>query len=487
MKRLSLGIALLVSATLSTGCLFRTKPNETNIPVQDPEEVLEQIEALREAAGADSGIAGLEEVQIPLAEAWLEQPLNARYRALPANSAFRLVAQGQPMRFNFDEAGAPAVAWPPHARTIREHLDSIAAQADWSYALQNGVVQVHNLETKEFILHAQPGAVSSGINLRGLADAGGAETDNSMSLGMDPYAEEILTMVENVLGENGGQAALAPSANMLVVTARPNTMRKVEDLLARYNGSVSQIVRLELALIEVTFDDTEKRESLLTLIRRSNDLPLAFLIGKTGGSLGIGDNALTSPKGLDDLSRKPGQYRYDGSRAVFEWLDTFGDATINFDDTIEVLNNHVASVDVTETEQYVSRVSLRAVGEGNAVAVPQIEFAELRTGIVMHLQPTIVGDRITLRLGLSRSTPISRRNYQFSTISGTTFKTADFNRLLAVSLTDREPKLLASLSAADSRDRKTGVPILSSFGLGTSKQTEANRRETVMLITATIL
>jgi len=479
-------VSLLTAAVLLAGCLYRSAPVE----VEQPDRVLGRIAELREALVRRDRTDRLEAVQVPLAESWLEQPLSARYRALPANRALRLVVQGRPVRFNFSEAGAPPVVFPPGAATIREHLDSIAAQADWSYALEHGVVQVRDIETRQFILHAQPGSTDSEINLRGLKDAGGAAKDNAMKLTLDPYTDEILAAVSNILGdgESGqpdGRVAISPSANMLIVTARPNAMRQVDKLIDAYNRSVSQIVQLEMSLIEVTFGNAENRDLLLDLIRRSNDLPLGLVIGGSGGggaAIGIGEGGFP----LDDLSRSEGQYRYDGSSAVFEWLGTFGDTTVNYDDTIEVINNHVASMDVTRTEQYVSSITLEAVGEGDAV-VPEVEFSELRTGTVVHVQPTIVGDRITLRLGLSRSVPLERTPFSFGGVSGTGFTTSDFNRLLSVSLTDGEPKLLASLSSASSLDRNSGIPLFSALGIGTGRQTEASRRETVMLITATIL
>lgn len=483
-------MAVTLATALLTGCLYRSEPVEVN----RPDEMLEQIENLREALVRYDGTDRLEEVQVPLAESWLEQPLSARYRALPADRALRLVVQGHPVRFNFEtETGAPAVAFPPNASTIREHLDSIAAQADWSYTLEHGVVQVRDLETRQFILNAQPGAADSAINLRGLKDSGGAEKDNSVKLELDPYTNEVLAAVSNILGdgetggEASGQAAIAPSANMLVVTARPNAMRQIERLIDSYNRSVSQIVRLEMSLIEVTFDNSENRDLLLNLIRRSNDLPIGVLLGTTssgdpGARFGLGDSAFTA----QDLSLSEGQYRYDGSSAVFEWLETFGDTTVNYDDTVEVINNHVASVDVTRTEQYISSITLQAVGQSDTV-VPEVEFSELRTGTVVHVQPTIVGDRITLRMGLSRSVPVDRTPYNFAGVRGVNTTTSDFNRLLSVSLTDGEPKLLASLSSASSRDRNSGIPLFSSLGIGTGREGAASRRETVMLITATIL
>ena len=486
-------LACLVFLGLA-GCSATAPPKDIRVA-----EALERIEQLR--AEALQARPGLRAVAVRRAEAWLANPLAARYANLRADHAFRLVAQGRPVRFNFPTGAAPVVRWPPQARTIRHHMDSIAAQADWRYEVKRNVIQVSDIETRHFVLSAQPGKTESKLGLRNLAGSASGSADNIVELALDPYTGEIVQAIQGVLGiGSAGQSAdgagissipaldprtrvtIAPSANLLIVTSKPYAMRQVEQVMNRYNESVSAIVRIELSIIEVEFEDVEQHELLVRLLRASGNLPLSLVLGVVGD----GASAAAGPVQPDDLTDSiiAGGSRYIGSSVIFEWLDTFGDASIAYDDTIEVLNNHMASVDVTRTEQYVSKISLGAVGDGNTVT-PEIEFEKLRTGLVLHLQPTVVNDRITLRMGMSRSTPVGRVPYAFLGISGTNFITQDFNRVLSVSLADGKPKLLSSFSETATRGKRKQVPYLGPFGRG--KDRTERRRETVMLITASLV
>ena len=459
-------------------------------PEPDPEtkvqEALDRIETVRKEVPAPSPAA--RRIERPRHEAWLDRKITARYENIRADHAFELVAQFFPIRFNFDVSNVSNVRWSPNARTIRKHLDSIAAQADWSYVVERDVIQVRDIETRHFDLSAQPGSTVSGLGLRNLAGgAGGGPTDNAARIALDPYVEEIVQAVEGVLGlgEAAGEApdprtrvSINPSANLLVVTARPHAMRSVERVMERYNRSTASIVRISLSILEVEFSDRRERDLLVALIRDSNDLPLSVLLGITDLSAYSADTAVNV--GLLGPSDSAG--RYAGSGAVIEWLEEFGQTSIAFDDVVEVQNNRVASVDVTRTRQYVSKISFRQVGEGsNAIATPEVEFAELRTGLVLHLQPTVVGDRITLRMGISRSSLVGESPYQFGAVQGVNFVTEDFNRVLSVSLIDGEPKLLSSFSQAEIRGAKRSrIPFLGPLGRDRSDR----RRETLLLITA---
>ena len=471
-----------VLALLAAGCASRPAPG----PNPDTAELLSRIETLREEAGASapSGTGALEAVRLPLGEAWLDAPLSARYARLPAEAAVRLLAQGRPVRFDLSPGAVPVEAvWPEGAGTIREHLDAVAAQADWSWSFADGVLAVRDIETRHFMLQTQPGATQAALGLRNLGGAGGS-SDNRMILGMDPYAGEIAEAVGAALRIGAADVdarttvSIAPSANMLVVTAKPSAMRGVERIVALHNRSASRIVRISLSVFEVAFSDEEKRDLALDLIRRSADVPVRLLINETLASFG-------APPGAVLFDRVDGRSRHYGSSAVLQWLDTFGDTSISYDDTIEVLNNHVASVEVVRNEDYISSVTREVDGESGEVSI-EIRRDELRTGLAVHLQPSVAGSRITLRLGLSRSDLVDRRPFSFGTgaIEGENFTTDNFNRMLSVVLEDGEPRLLASLSSSRDVDTTRRVPFLGFLGTGRDRQ--VRRHETVMLIEAEV-
>ncbi len=538
--------AISLAILLVTGCAGGMKTDEAAEPAPGAlEAAQEQIERVREVHLAGNRnldrLDELEEIRVPAAEAWLDRPLRAHYRELCAHNAIRALVQDRPVRFELDpaEQGAiPMVRRLKSARTVRGHLDSIAEQANWSWSLNNGVLRIRDIETRRFALSSQPGSYSAGLGLRNLNESGGAVADNKLNLALDPYAEEIEAHVRDLLGLGAGGAGSAsapspvpdeavgvdgftgqtggpvctyrppfhtgapdyrtsvrvsPSANLLTVTARPNQMREVEALLADFDGAVSRIIRIQLSLIEVDFRDGKKRDLALSLIRRSSELPLHLLLGSSSASVLSGDDSIGIFGGTirnEGGAAIAGTYTEEGEReagssAVAQWLDTLGDASITYDDTVEVLNNRITSVDLTRTRQYISKL-IREV-EGDELST-EVEFEDLRTGLVVHLQPTARADgRITLTLGFSRSALVGTNPYNFGTVQGETHETDDFNRLLSISLKDGETRLLASLSDSETREESSRIPFFGRFGLGTSRNQSSRNREIVMMITATVI
>ena len=142
------------------------KPSGDTPNASSSGEILDRIEQAR--ALAPEPKPRLKPVPVRRAEAWLGSTLAARYQGLRADLAIRLVAQQRPVRFNFPVANAPLVRAAPQPQTIRRHLDTIAGQADWSWEMAGGVLQVHNIETRQFVLSAQPGASDARMGLRNL-------------------------------------------------------------------------------------------------------------------------------------------------------------------------------------------------------------------------------------------------------------------------------------------------------------------------------
>ena len=466
---------------LLTACAQRPPVSEQT------KAISEEIEELRKKQ-EQTQVPELKRIIVPRMSVWLDQRITARFNHLDARSAIDLVVQKRPVRYNTGDSQAQqTVKWSPSALTIRDHLDSITAQADWNYRVEKGVVQVYDIETRHFALAAQPGAARADMKMRNLSTSDSGGSDNTISVALDPYTAELGKLVRSVLGLEAGSGgsertdprtavAILPAANQLVVTAKPSAMRRVEDVIRRYNLSTSAIVRVHISIMEVDVSDSEKHSLLLDIVRQSDNFTVGLnIIGDVTGSAG----ALS---GIINNSNS----RYRGSGLIYNWLKKFGDTSIAYDDTIEILNNHVASIDATRTESYVSKITFTVTdGGGSESKTPEVEFSELRTGLAIHLQPTVQDNQITLRMALSRSTLIDRIPFNYSGIEGENFVTDDFNRVLSVSLKDGEPKLLMSFSEAVVSDQKEKIPYLGV--LGNSSDTQDRSRETIMMITANVV
>ena len=436
-------IATTIAATLMLGACAQRPPvsKETNA-------ISQEIEALRKNQ-EQPNVPELERIKIPRMSAWLDQRITARFNNLDARSAIDLVVQKRPVRYNTGDSQArQTVKWSPAALTIRDHLNSITAQADWIYRVEKGVVQVYDIETRHFALAAQPGATQADMKMRNLSTSDSEGSDNTVSVALDPYTTELIGLVQSVVGLGAESeqtdprtaVSILPAANQLVVTAKPSAMRRVEDVMRRYNLSTSAIVRVHISIMEVDVSDTEKHSLLLDIVRQSDNFTIGLdIIGDISGSAGALSGIINNPNS-----------RFRGSGLIYNWLKKFGDTSIAYDDTIEILNNHVASIDATRTESYVSKITFTVSGSGDSeTKTPEVEFSELRTGLAIHLQPTVRNNQITLRMALSRSTLIDRVPFNYSGIEGENFVTDDFNRVLSVSFERRGTQIIDVLLGSD--------------------------------------
>ena len=439
------------------------------------------------------------EVAVLRGAEWLGEVLEAEYAGVSASVALRQVTRGRPLRL--DVGGRdPLVGSQPGAVTVQDHVTSICAQADWACNALGGVLVVSDVETKTLQVAVQPGSSSASLKLRALAtdeeQESGGEEETGIEVELTPFGEEVTALVETVLGIGGDEKAgdeegageplvdprtgvvALPSANAVVVTARPHLMRAVERELDRFNEGASRTVRLHVAVYEVSSrDGTERSLDLLGL----RDAAIGFGLRISGGGT-MGGGAVAE---VDFLEGN----RAHGSRAVLRWLESAGSARVSLNEVVEVRNNQVAAVDATLTRQFVAKVSQgpRAVGAGLEIGPPEVAFDELRLGWAVALQPTIIGDQVTVRLALSRRSLIEERPYRFGggSVEGVNFVTDDLNRLMSVTLRSGETKLLTSLANATSRRTEQGVPFLGWFGQGGTR--EEREHEVVLLMGAEIL
>ena len=431
---------------------------------------------------------------------WLDDAVAVEYAGVTASVALRQVARGRPLRI--DVRGAdPLVGSQPGAATVGDHVRSICAQADWACRPVAGVLVVSDMETKTLAVAGQPGTSTASMRLRALSGGNEAGADGNEQMGVEvefsPYLNEVADLVRTVLGLAGQRAAtdaatsvgsegvdsrtgvtVLPSANAVLVTARPRMMRAVERQLERFNAAASRTVRLHVAVYEVERRSGDQRGVDLVALR---DAAVHFGFRIDAGST-TGGGAVAQ---VDFLEGN----RSHGSRAILRWLETTGTATLSLDEVVEVRNNQVASVDATQTRQFVAKVSqgAAAVAAVFEVGPPEVVFEELRLGWSVALQPTIVEDAVTVRVALSRRSLVEERPYRFGdgAVEGVNFVTDDLNRLMSVSLRSGETKLLTSMANVSARESARGVPWLGWLGrAGTKARRE---HEVLLMMTAKVL
>ncbi|MCY4128841.1 MAG: hypothetical protein OXG15_06315 [Gammaproteobacteria bacterium] len=406
---------------------------------------------------------------------WLLDSIDISLRNLDAAEAITLIAGKRPVRFDLSLTELPIVGYASDSgHTIKTALDAIVAQADWTYGLVDGAILVRDLETRTLLLLAQPGTVDAKMSVNAL-DAGsggstGASDGGTVQHASDPYEKEIEPVVTELIAadlERGlpSTVRLLPNANALMVTARPSTVQRIAALVETYNERVSQSVRIHITVYEVT---SSTKQSIGTRLQAVLHDPSAAFIG------GWDVRPLETDAQFAFELLNPTK-RYAGTDALLEWLDRIGEATINFNDAIEVRNNQIAASSSTRTYQYISSITREQDAQGRERT--EVQREQLRTGWSISVHPTIGDDAVTVRLSLARRSLVEERPFQFGESVGTNFVTDDQVRAMTVSLADGESRIITALRASDKRNDRSKLA-----GLVTRRGSSQTNTESVLLM-----
>ena len=348
--------ALLIAGCGSWGGTVHPVENEEQVEdLRDDikKEMKEFEESKRDLAVRDKP------VEIPRDALWLGHSRSVHFKkALPALTLIETLAKPHPVKFEVFGGKNPMVMPPAKAVILKDYLDSIALQANWSWRVEQGVLIFGDWETKTIPLAALVGTLSGSIGVGGSAGGGAS---NSQSISIDAYSEieqlvsgfvgkeyipeidggEVVGEAEDDEGQEQGQSqfdvpslgggqggaafglqgqqgqvgtglsldvaptdprteffTISKSSNMLYLSARPNTVRVVETMLDTYNRSVSRRVAYQLQVLVVRFTDGDERDlSMLELIKGGSTLSL------TNGVLNFGyENADPLPRQFLDAT-----------------------------------------------------------------------------------------------------------------------------------------------------------------------------------------
>lgn len=473
---LSIAITSLLSLTGCASLALRQQPSSN---VLDRSQFVQVSVPVTEETNAQLPtrpfLPHMQQVSRPEDAPWLLDPIDVALRDLEANEAIALIAGSRTVQFELRRREMPVVSYRSGAdHSIKDALDAIVARADWVYAVVDGVIRVQDLESRTLLLLAQPGTVAARMSVNSLdAETGGGSSTNdggTVQHASDPYQTELEPVVSELIAgdiELGVPASvrLLPNANALLVTARPSTVQRVAELIETYNDRVSKSVRIHITVYEVA---SSTKQSIGTRLQAVlSDGSASFLGGwnvrPVESDVQFAFELLTPSK------------RFTGTEALLEWLNREGDATINFNDAIEVRNNQIAASSSTRTYQYISSITRQQDALGRERT--EVQREQLRTGWSISVHPTIGHEAVTVRLSLARRSLVEERPFQFGESVGTNFVTDDQVRAMTVSLADGESRIITALRASDERKDRSKLA-----GLVTRRGSSQSNTESVLLM-----
>lgn len=460
-------------------------------PVSTVTPMPTEVTPLGSSAGSKR-LPDAQRVRVPQAVSWLLDPISVSYVGLASSVVVEQILP--PGRVRLDGLGpGPVVARPRDARSRLEHLNAICAQANWAWHTANGVIIISPVATRSFEINIAPGQSTGRVGVGGLGDGGKADGINNTEFISDAYAS-LLGAVKALTGadddsetselasdgDSRAEVSLAPEAGLLLVTAPPDVMGRVESMVDDFNQRLNRRVSIEYVLYEVDVTETENRGLDVQALR---DAAMSGGFNFLGPSFNTGATGELSLQFDDDNS-------FDRASVILGWLRGLGNAEMSVRKKVIAQHNQVTSLRDVDTLRYVESVTVdRQVTAGTVEKLTTVKTNELNTGESWVVLPNIGNERVYLRLALTRAelTGVDEYDYNGGYISGRLPQSAEKDLGFPISLIDGETRIITNLSSTRARTNENGTPLLSWLPFMKSRKHSERRIESVVAITARII
>ena len=260
----------------------------------------------------------------------------------------------------------------------------------WRY--KNDTITFFTQETRVFTVYALPTETTLSASMSGatMGEGGGGNASSNLSLSSDlKIWDSIEEGVKQVVGDNG-KLSFSRVAGTITVTASPYVVHKVADYVNSWNEKLSRQVAITAQLLVVTLNNEDTY---------GLNLNAAFGGDKIVSTFGTG--AGLTGQNLAMTLLKPG--KWSGTNAVIQALSTQGKTRLVTSASVTTLNNKVAPVQVSTSENYVKEITVTTSGSGDDKTVDtDMEVDTLNYGITMEVLPRILDHgRLILLFNLS--------------------------------------------------------------------------------------
>jgi len=217
----------------------------------------------------------------------------------------------------------------------------------------------------------------------------------------DLWKELELTLVNIAAMDEGSNVMVTPQVGLVVVKAKPRTLRAIEDYLQRVENALSRQVVLETKIIEVTLNEgfqaginwnTFGEDSGGTFAPVTTVLEDGTVVTTQGSERSVagefisGENNIFNPLGTTfSLSAA-----FSDFEATLDLLATQGSVQVLSSPRIATVNNQKAVIKVGSDEFFVTDISSNTITAGNAININDSpELTPFFSGIALDVTPQI--------------------------------------------------------------------------------------------------
>lgn len=439
-------------------------------------------------------------VHWPANQAWLHQPAGELHYHSPLRDALNELLPAQPVTWRIDSNYNPVVKADPDASSYAEHLDSMALQANVHWQYHAGTLVFSPTTTRRYEIPLYGGGWNevfmTGNNLNpGTAQTAGSRNTLTAQMTLRREVENMLTaalQIEPCAGDDdekdsdtradsatrnkppalaGIAALLEPppveecyaisgTANLLTITARPQTLFRFEETYNHFIAALNRKVNLKIITLKVDVTDLSQQRLDLDIIRSNTRIDGFF---ENISSDVTSTQSPTAAGGLGSVLYltldRPGS-PWSGSRIILRHLQSLANTSI--EDSREVLaySNRLITLQDTATTTFIDEIRRdpETVGQTTTIRT-SISSDKILTGQSVNILPSLTEDRIAMHIVINESSITQLKTEGTGEVRITLPDTVNSDVVFNVTLRDRETALIASSIRAENsvREDKSGL------------------------------
>ena len=439
-------------------------------------------------------------IKVSKAAPWLNHSVEASYTGnIDAKTALLSILNKQPVKFEV-EGNGPPVKVDPNAKTFKQHLDTIAEQANWSYRISNGVVTFSDWQVINYPIHFILGQKKINLTPASMVnnnsqDSSGSSSSNSsktsiLSVNNDSLKEIKEVMKKLIETTKGIQStnkkpsySIIKSTNSILVSAPPNIQKQVKNALMKINAISGRTIHLAFDIYSVELFETYQKALDVEILKNTgvdvrSQMTTNMFSDTEGGS--------GNPLYLLSIDSKKSKYN---SNIMLKALAKSGKASLANKGTLLLKNNQAGDIRAT------SFIEWEIIAPTDDYRSKHPRFNET----IIQVLPSINGEKINLhmiiastdnrpylksltreRVTQSTSTTSNLPEYQIQAVVNVIKLGEQF--VIPTEVSNGETLIIGGLTRKTFTDNRSKNQMIPLFGDGTDKQ--QRRSETIVVLTA---
>ena len=420
-------------------------------------------------------------------------------------ATLRAIVPGHPITYAIEDSYNPSVRSAPNSITYKDHLDSVALQANVGYEYHSGTLIITPTMTKRYTVPLSGGGTNNII----VSNNNLSETSTQGTFSNNLYSsitprDDVLHLVHAALdiphctGEatdkepqattdrytaNTNECySIAPSGNLLTITARPHRIVKFDAVYEEWIKAVTRQAIIKFTTIRLDVTELAQQHIDISTIRNATIAGSLENITSNLVDSTVDASGSVMTIRIDD----PGS-PWNTSQIILRALNRIGNASIEDSREMVVYNNRLVTFRDFSVTRYIEQISIESTNTGGTSReTPNVEVGNLETGQALNILPTLTDDLIGMHIVINEAILDGFTQYELFGTSGVLPQNSGSDTIFDVTLNDSEAVLLASTSRIETNHNvdQSGLLPVWPFNLIGPNASEGRRRviQTLYLI-----